>query len=57
LSLTSLYKLKHAKNSQNDENQTSPTEEAETLKAKLEKIAITPDIAKRWQANPCGQPC
>ena len=56
MSLSSLYKLKQGKNAKN-ENQKEQTENAETLKAKLEKIAIPTDIAKRWMSDPCGKPC
>jgi hypothetical protein len=56
MSLSSLYKLKQGKNAKN-ENQKEQTENAETLKAKLEKIAIPTDIAKRWMSDPCGSPC
>jgi hypothetical protein len=56
MSLSSLYKLRHGKNAKN-EKQTEQTENAETLKAKLEKIAIPTDIAKRWMSDPCGKPC
>jgi hypothetical protein len=56
MSLSSLYKLKHGKNAKN-ENQKEQTENAETLKAKLEKIAIPTDIAKLWLENNCGKPC
>jgi hypothetical protein len=56
MSLSSLYKLKQGKNAKT-ENQKEQTENAETLKAKLEKIAIPPDIAKKWVSDPCGSPC
>jgi len=55
MSLASLYKLKQGKNAKN-EKQKEQTENAETLKAKLEKIAIPPDIAKRWVSDPCLPP-
>jgi hypothetical protein len=55
-SLSSLYKLKQGKNAEN-QNKTEQAENAETLKAKLEKIAIPPDIAKHWRDSQCGKPC
>jgi hypothetical protein len=56
MSLSSLYKLKQGKNTEN-QNKTEQAENAETLKAKLEKIAIPTDIAKKWVSDPCGKPC
>jgi hypothetical protein len=56
MSLSSLYKLKQGKNTEN-QNKTEQAENAETLKTKLEKIAIPPDIAKHWQDSQCGKPC
>jgi len=58
MSLSTLYrlKLKQKKHVEN-EDRTGHVEDAETLKAKLEKIAIPPEIAKQWQANPCMKPC
>jgi hypothetical protein len=56
MSLSSLYKLKQGKNAKN-ENQKEQTENTQTLKAKLEKIAVPPDIAKRWRDSGCGTPC
>jgi hypothetical protein len=55
MSLSSLYKLKQGKNAKN-ENQKEQIENAETLKAKLEKIAIPTDIAKNWVSDPCLPP-
>jgi len=56
MSLSSLYKLKQGKNAEN-QNKTEQAENPEALKAKLEKIAIPTDIAKRWMSDPCGSPC
>ncbi|MGQ9507738.1 MAG: hypothetical protein ACUVTB_07805 [Candidatus Bathycorpusculaceae bacterium] len=54
MSLSQLYRLKRKVENKQDEK---TLEEAENLKAKLEKIAIPPDIAKAWATNGCGKPC